>query len=132
MDTILAASLAFLSADLGIFPSISAFFLFCFVFLPFFFFPVSFLFLNIWMACCTWRWSDGEGSGLSLFLFLASLCKPRGCGGGWEQQSHVPSLAPVPLKITATALSVPWVTERHTHLKAVLCKGKGVALGILV
>lgn len=57
---------------------------------------------------------------------------PGASGRGWEEQSHVPSLAPVPLRVTATALGVPWVTEGHTHLKAALCKGKGVVLGIPV
>lgn len=43
-----------------------------------------------------------------------------------------PSLAPVPARVTAAALSVPWVNEGHACLQAPLCKGKGVVLGIPV
>lgn len=78
------------------------------------------------MACCTWGQSDGEGSGLSWFFSSCPCANPGAAGGGREQQSHVPSLAPVPLRVTATAFGVPWVTEGHTYLKAALCKGKGV------
>lgn len=75
----------------------------------------------------------GRVQGCCRCFFPSCPCaSPGAAGGGREQQSHVPSLAPVPLGVTATALGVPWVTEGHSHLKAALCKGRGVALGIPV
>lgn len=73
------------------------------------------------MACCTWGQGGGEGSG-----WVVAGSVPRVLVRAPGLQSRVPSLAPVPLRVTATALGVPWVTEGHTHLKAALCKGKGV------